>query len=209
MVWRVRDGFARPRAACHRCGVADLRASDADREQVIRALRRHHADGRITSEELDERIGTVWATKYESELGLVTADLPDLPAPAPAPPPPSRRRPRMPGRADFSAQWESPAPPEDTIVSAMQHLAPALSVDGYGLVERTPDRAVFARPRTPGWVWFVVVLAFPFGLLALLARTEDRVAIEFVPRGEGGTLVYAAGVAPLTVRRAFADLEEG
>ena len=194
--------------ACDGWGVTELRASDADREQVIRVLRRHHADGRITSEELEERIGTVWATTYVSELSSVTDDLPELPAAAP-PPAPARRRPRMPGRADFSAQWQSPAPREETIVAAMQSLAPALSIDGYGLVERTPDRAVFSRPRTPGWVWFVVVLAFPFGLLALLARTEDRVAIEFVPRADGGTLVYAAGVAPLTVRRAFADLEGG
>jgi hypothetical protein len=191
-------------AACEGSGVAELRASDADRERVIGALHRHHADGRITSEELEERIGTVWATKYVSELGAVTADLPELPAPAA--PPPARRRPRMPGRADFAEQWESPAPREETIVSAMQHLAPALSIDGYGLVERTPERAVFARPRTPGWVWFVVVLAFPFGLFALLAKAEDRVAIEFVPRADGSTLVYASGVAPLTVRRAFAEL---
>jgi Domain of unknown function (DUF1707) len=184
--------------------VPDLRASDADRERVIAALHRHHADGRITSEELEERIGTVWATKYESELGAVLVDLPDVAEPAPLPP--AKKRPRMPGRLEFAGQWHSPAPRDETIVSAMQHLAPALSIDGYGLVERTPDRAVFVRRRTPGWVWLVVVLAFPFGLLALLAKAEDRVAIEFVPRADGSTLVYASGVAPLTLRRAFADL---
>jgi hypothetical protein len=184
--------------------VAELRASDADRERVIASLHRHHADGRITSEELEERIGTVWATKYVSGLAEITADLPELPAPAvPAPAP---RLPRLPGRVDFNVQWHAPVPPGEAIVAALQHLAPALSGEGYGLVERTSDRVVFARRRTPGWVWLVVVFAFPFGLLALAAKAEDRVAIEMVERSDGSTLVYASGVAPLGLRRAFARL---
>jgi hypothetical protein len=186
-------------------GRSRLRASDADRERVIHELRRHHADGRITSEELEERIGTVWETKYVSGLGAVTADLPALPAP-PAPAPPAPRLPWVPGRADFSVQWEASVPPGEAMVAALRHLAPALSVAGYGLADRTPERVVFSRPRTPGWVWPVVIFTFPFGLLALLARTEDRVAIELVPRQDGSTLVYAAGVAPLSLRRAFAEV---
>ena len=191
------------RAACHRCGVPDLRASDADRERVLVALHRHHADGRITSEELEERVAAVWATKYVSELSAVTADLPELAEPSAQP---ALRLPRVPGRADFSVQWHAPAPPGEAMVAALQHLAPALSVAGYGLAERTSDRVVFARRRTPGWVWPVVILAFPFGLFALLAKAEDRVAIELVARADGSTLVYASGVAPLGLRRAFAQL---
>ena len=34
----------------------DLRASDAERAQIIELLRRHHQDGRLTAEELAERI---------------------------------------------------------------------------------------------------------------------------------------------------------
>ena len=34
---------------------ASLRASDADREQFVEALRQHHAEGRLTLEELTER----------------------------------------------------------------------------------------------------------------------------------------------------------
>ena len=71
------------RVACHRSRVAELRASDADRERVVQALRRHHEDGRITSEELEERIGAVWATKHVSALAAITADLPDLDPAAP------------------------------------------------------------------------------------------------------------------------------
>ena len=34
---------------------ASLRASDADREQFVEALRQHHAEGRLTLEELTGR----------------------------------------------------------------------------------------------------------------------------------------------------------
>ncbi|HXQ57453.1 MAG TPA: DUF1707 domain-containing protein, partial [Actinomycetes bacterium] len=34
---------------------ASLRASDTDRERFVEALRRHHADGHLTTEELAER----------------------------------------------------------------------------------------------------------------------------------------------------------
>jgi DUF1707 SHOCT-like domain len=37
----------------------DLRASDAERAQIIELLRRHHQDGRLTAEELGERIERV------------------------------------------------------------------------------------------------------------------------------------------------------
>jgi hypothetical protein len=79
-------------------------------------------------------------------------------------------------------------------------------VAGYGLAERTGDRVVFVRQRIPAWVWPVVVLTFPLGLLALLARTEDRVAIALLPQPDGSTMLYANGVAPLPLRRAFALL---
>lgn len=191
--------------------MSDLRASDADRERVIAALRRHHQDGRITSEELEERIGAVWATKYESGLAEITADLPDLQPELPPEPPPldrvRRGAPLWPGRIAFSRHWRSPVAPVETMAEVLGDIAPALNGAGYALAERSGDRVVFARRRIPGWVWLLVVLLFPFGLLALLARTEDRIAIELLPQPDGSTLVYAGGVAPLSVRRAFALLE--
>jgi hypothetical protein len=190
--------------------VSDLRASDADRERVVDALRRHHADGRITSEELDERIGAVWATKHVSALATITADLPDLDAfaePEPGAAAVARRMPRWPGRRGFAAHWRSAAPSMETMLEVLENIAPPLNGAGYGLAERVGDRAVFVRRRIPGWVWPLVVLLFPFGLLALMARTEDRITIELLPQPDGSTLVYAGGMAPLPVRRAFAILE--
>jgi uncharacterized protein DUF1707/2TM domain-containing protein len=40
---------------------ASLRASDADRERFVEALRQHHAEGRLTAEELSERTRQAYA----------------------------------------------------------------------------------------------------------------------------------------------------
>jgi hypothetical protein len=60
-----------------------MRASDAEREQLGDALREHYAAGRLTSEELAERLDRVYAARTIGELHELTADLPSLPlAPA-------------------------------------------------------------------------------------------------------------------------------
>jgi Domain of unknown function (DUF1707)/Cell wall-active antibiotics response 4TMS YvqF len=62
-----------------------LRASDADRERVANVLREAAGDGRLTMDELDERLEAVYAAKTYAELEPVTHDLPetgDAPVPA-------------------------------------------------------------------------------------------------------------------------------
>ena len=63
-----------------------LRASHADREQVIDALKAAFVQGRLTKGELDTRIGQAFASKTYADLAAVTADLPPSPASAPRPP---------------------------------------------------------------------------------------------------------------------------
>ncbi len=53
-----------------------LRASDADRERVADVLRQAAGDGRLTMEELDERLDAVYAAKTYADLEPVTRDLP-------------------------------------------------------------------------------------------------------------------------------------
>jgi hypothetical protein len=52
----------------------DLRASDADRAQIIELLRRHHQDGRLTAEELAERIERVNAATTVAASDAVHRD---------------------------------------------------------------------------------------------------------------------------------------
>ena len=66
---------------------ASLRASDADRERVAETLREAAGDGRLSMEELDERLEAVYAAKTYAELEPITRDLPtpgipNMPAPA-------------------------------------------------------------------------------------------------------------------------------
>jgi Domain of unknown function (DUF1707)/2TM domain len=65
---------------------ASLRASDADRERFVEALRQHHVEGRLTAEELDERTERAYAARTLGDLDALATDLPPLPPPSPAPP---------------------------------------------------------------------------------------------------------------------------
>ncbi|HEY2260124.1 MAG TPA: DUF1707 domain-containing protein [Solirubrobacteraceae bacterium] len=58
---------------------ADLRASDEDRERVATALREHAVAGRISTEELEERLQTAYAAQTTAELNAVRRDLPVSP----------------------------------------------------------------------------------------------------------------------------------
>jgi Domain of unknown function (DUF1707)/Cell wall-active antibiotics response 4TMS YvqF len=54
----------------------DVRASDADRDRVAEVLRDAAGEGRITVDELDERIDRAFAARTHGELAELTADLP-------------------------------------------------------------------------------------------------------------------------------------
>src|SRR5499426_99435 len=53
-----------------------LRAADADRDRTADVLRRAAAEGRISFDELDERISRAYAAKTFADLEAVTSDLP-------------------------------------------------------------------------------------------------------------------------------------
>jgi len=84
-----------------------FRASHADREQVVGALQAAFVQGRLTTDELDERVGQALAARTYADLAALTADLPVGPdrAPVPVPTPPRApvRRPRSPA-ASFAVK---------------------------------------------------------------------------------------------------------
>jgi hypothetical protein len=63
-----------------------LRASDADREEVVETLLDAIARGLLTLQEGDERVAAAYAARFLDELPGLTADLPPAPADAPAAP---------------------------------------------------------------------------------------------------------------------------
>jgi hypothetical protein len=54
----------------------DLRASHADRDRVVDVLRIAAGDGRLTIEELDERVEAALSARTMGELAVLTTDLP-------------------------------------------------------------------------------------------------------------------------------------
>jgi hypothetical protein len=77
------SGEPRPRAVVTR--PYDVRASDAEREAVVDALRTHAGAGRLDPEELEARIGRAYAAQRRADLAPLVADLPELTAAAPRP----------------------------------------------------------------------------------------------------------------------------
>src|SRR5437764_3818135 len=53
-----------------------IRASDADRERAVELLRDHAAEGRLTLEELADRVSTAYRARTGDELERLTRDLP-------------------------------------------------------------------------------------------------------------------------------------
>jgi Domain of unknown function (DUF1707) len=60
-------------------GASDFRASDADRDRAVQDLREHFAAGRLTGDEMDERIQAAYAARTDGDLRRLLADLPQLP----------------------------------------------------------------------------------------------------------------------------------
>jgi class 3 adenylate cyclase len=53
-----------------------LRASDADRERVAERLREHYGAGRLSDDDLSERVEAAYGARTMSELATLTVDLP-------------------------------------------------------------------------------------------------------------------------------------
>ena len=87
-------------------GRGRLRASRADREQVIDTLEAAFVEGLLTKDELDARVGQAFASRTYAELAAVTTDIPARPAPA--------RPLRKPARAQAR-------PPENDAVDSSQN----------------------------------------------------------------------------------------
>ena len=55
-----------------------IRAADADRDRTAALLREHHAAGRLTADEFNERLDKAYAAKTLGELDELLVDLPGI-----------------------------------------------------------------------------------------------------------------------------------
>jgi Domain of unknown function (DUF1707) len=58
----------------------DLRVSDEQRDRAAQEIREHYAAGRLTDDELSERVQAAYTARTEQELSKLLSDLPKLPA---------------------------------------------------------------------------------------------------------------------------------
>ena len=123
-----------------------MRAADTDRDQTAELLRRAAAEGRISFDELDERIGRAYAAKTFADLEALTRDLPGPGVRAPAPATPRYQPPEVPAG--------TPTPSVSVaIMSGAQRAGPWLVPDSYtavaimGGVELDLRHARFTAPE--------------------------------------------------------------
>jgi hypothetical protein len=57
----------------------DLRIGDTDRELIAEVLSQHMADGRLTTDELDDRLGALYTSQTRAQARSALAGLPPLP----------------------------------------------------------------------------------------------------------------------------------
>jgi hypothetical protein len=177
-------------------GPRALRVSDFEREQAVNDLKAHAAAGRLSVDELGDRVAAAYAASTFGDLADLMSDLPEVGDRSPvvrATARQGRRAPFWPGVRAFSEVVEVPRPPSEVRRRVLEHLAPALAKSGYELVEAGDEQLIFLFDgRT--------------GSFSLPRRLTIRLMLE--PLGETRTRLLAHGKAPLGVRRGFASLAQ-
>ena len=80
-------------------------------------------------------------------------------------------------RVDFIHHLD-PGPDTDAVAElTFDRILPTLVTDGYAMVAQAGNTTIFERRFFPAWTVLVAIFAFPFGLLALLARGRETIVI--------------------------------
>ena len=162
------DRAARP------AGRGRLRASHADREQVIDTLKNAFVQGRLTKDEFDSRVGDVLASRTYADLAALTADLPAGPPPAKRQRQPIPARPRRPGNS--------------TVRNGARVIAATTLLTGGvwagALLSNTDNQVVGALAMSFTFLWFGIVLMI--GAIMFESWRQQRSGGQLPPRGPGG-----------------------
>jgi hypothetical protein len=154
-------------------GHGRLRASHADREQVIRTLKVAFVQGRLAKDEFDLRVDQTFASRTYAELAALTADLPAaLAAATPAAPA------RAPG--------ERPVVPPSRVLTA----AAGLYTGAWAYV-------LFLAPHQGENPWTrPLIMDGTVMFLGILVVCVSAILVSWRDRRSGGDNALAAGTAP-------------
>lgn len=123
----------------------NVRIGDADREAIAAQLRDHYADGRLTLDELNERLDQTFAAKTKADLDVVLRDLPHV----------SRPLTGAPAAGFGNTAWQGQAWPGPTGRSGWDY--------STGNARRC-GRSAFAPVMTLLWVLLVIGAVTLFGV---------------------------------------------
>jgi hypothetical protein len=84
-------------------------AGSADRERAVGVLRAAFTEGRLTQEELEDRVARAYAARTYGDLWALVADLPAGPLPYPGGVPYQQATPAVPPSAEPDTSWHSAA----------------------------------------------------------------------------------------------------
>ena len=84
-------------------------ASSADRERTVGVLRAAFTEGRLSQDELDDRVARAYSARTYGDLWALVADLPAGPLPYPAALPYQQANPAVPPGAEPDTSWHSAA----------------------------------------------------------------------------------------------------
>jgi hypothetical protein len=137
-------------------GRGHLRASHADRDQMIDALKAAFVQGRLTKDEFDTRVAQALASRTYAELATVTIGIPAAPARAVPP----RTLPRR--RVGNAARWGASGLVTPAVLVAGLVLGSVRGGSGYGAVAFVVAFVYFAFWLSAGadmlWQWYSVAL---------------------------------------------------
>jgi uncharacterized protein DUF1707 len=139
-------------------GRGHLRASHADREQVVGTLQAAFVQGRLTKDELDLRVGQALASRTHAELAALTADIPAGPITA-KPPAPAR------------AQGGQPVLRTGPVITAATVLYAGVWVYAMFFPKGGDGPAKLSLIFDSGFV-YVIILAVCVGLTVALRREQ-------------------------------------
>jgi hypothetical protein len=140
--------------------------------------------GRLTIDELDERLEDVYRAVTRGDLAEITSDLP-TPSTELARRRASGGRFFWPGVSPFYEQRHLREPCPRTFATALRVIVPRMGMHGFHLVDEI-------RPRR----------------MAFRSDSGLILTVMFHPASDGGTDVSAFGHAPRAIRKAFATLTD-
>ena len=151
-----------------------MRASRADREQVIDTLKDAFVQDRLTKDEFDSRVADALASRTHADLAALTADLPASPAATPAPHAPVAKRPKRSRRPEnVAARRGTRVLTAATVLTGGAWTAAWLQTDSQVL-------AVLVWTLTIVWVGTVILV----GSVLLESRSQRRLAKRLPREGK-------------------------